>query len=237
MNAKKLLICFLTLCLLLCACGKTDLAQGETPGSEPQTEQTTGVGETSSAPASQPSNGTTCTQTPSGSAQKAQAGTGQGNNSGGAGTAGSKAPGNTSGARNPNSPAATAEQPQKQNTISLSITCKNAIHNGILEDPNYAGVLPENGVIFSSSAVQIESGDTVMQVVKSTLKSNKIVYQIASDGYIKSIAGLGEFDCGAQSGWLYKVNGVQPSISTRYYTLQPGDQVELIYTCKQGDVS
>ena len=56
-------------------------------------------------------------------------------------------------------------------------------------------------------------------------------------GYIKSISGLGEFDCGAQSGWLYKVNGVRPSISTRYYTLKPGDRVELIYTCKQGDVS
>lgn len=236
MNAKKLLICFLTLCLLLCACGKTAPAQGETTGSEPQTEQQTGVGETSSAPAALPSNAETNTQTPSGSAQKVQAGTGQGNSTGSKGNTGSKTSGNS--AANPQkTPATTVTQPQKQNTISLSITCKNAINNGILENPNYAGILPENGVIFSSDAVKIESGDTVMQVVKSTLKANKIVYQIGSDGYIKSISGLGEFDCGAQSGWLYKVNGVMPSVSTRYYSLKPGDRVELIYTCKQGDVS
>lgn len=236
MNAKKLLICFLTLCLLLCACGKTAPAQGERTGSESQTEQTTGVGETSSAPAALPTNAATNTQTPSGSAQATKASAGNAGNSGASSGSGSKTSGNSA-ANAQKTPVATATQPQKQNTISLSITCKNAINNGILDDPNYAGVLPENGVIFSSDAVKIESGDTVMQVVKSTLKANKIVYQIASDGYIKSISGLGEFDRGAQSGWLYKVNGVSPSISTRYYTLKPGDRVELIYTCKQGDVS
>lgn len=236
MNAKKLLICFLTLCLLLCACGKTAPAQGETTGSEPQTEQATGVGETSSAPAVQPTDSTSGAKTSSGSAQTTKGSTGNAGNSGNSGSSGSSSAGNSA-ANTQKTPAATATQPQKQNTISLSITCKNAINNGILDDPNYAGVLPENGVIFSSDAVKIESGDTVMQVVKSTLKANKIVYQIASDGYIKSISGLGEFDCGAQSGWLYKVNGVMPSVSTRYYTLKPSDRVELIYTCKQGDVS
>ena len=186
------------------------------------------MGESSSAPAALPTNAETNTQTPSGSAQPTKGSAGNAGISGNSSGSGSSSAGNS---------AATTTQPQKQNTISLSITCKNAINNGILDDPNYAGVLPENGVIFSSDAVKIESGDTVMQVVKSTLKANKIVYQIASDGYIKSISGLGEFDCGAQSGWLYKVNGVSPSISTRYYTLKPGDRVELIYTCKQGDVS
>ena len=47
-----------------------------------------------------------------------------------------------------------------------------------------------------------------MKVIKRALKANNITYSIDSGGYIKKINGLGEFDCGQQSGWLYRVNGI-----------------------------
>lgn len=124
----------------------------------------------------------------------------------------------------------------KTQTISLSVTCRNAIDCGILDDPNFQGVVPENGVYVDKGSMEFTAGETVLTVLKRCLKSQKIVYQIDSSGYVKSIGGLSEFDCGAGSGWLYKVNGAQPNVSCKYYTLQAGDRVEFVYTCKMGDV-
>ena len=59
---------------------------------------------------------------------------------------------------------------------------------------------------------------------------------ISSSGYVRMIGGLSEFDCGAYSGWMYKVNGVLPSVSTKSYPLKDRDKVEFVYTCKMGDV-
>lgn len=132
------------------------------------------------------------------------------------------------------SPAGT-DAPKTQ-TISLSVTCRNAVDYGILENPNFKDVVPENGVYFENSAVEFESGESALTVLKRCLKAQKIPYAV-SGGYVKSIGGLSEFDCGAGSGWLYKVNGEQPGVSSKYYTLQAGDCVEFIYTCKMGDVS
>ena len=130
---------------------------------------------------------------------------------------------------------ATTETPQTQ-TVSLSVTCQNAIAYGILDNPNFQGVVPENGVYFDNGAVEFTAGESVLTVLKRCLKSQKIVYNIGSDGYVKSIGGLSERDCGAQSGWLYKVNGELPQVSCKYYTLKAGDRVEFVYTCRMGDV-
>ncbi len=128
-----------------------------------------------------------------------------------------------------------AETP-KQNTASFTVDCKNAIDYGILENPNFAGVLPQNGVIFSDGNVQFSEGESVMTVLKRALKSQKIACSVPN-GYVRSIAGLSEKDCGETSGWLYRVNGKLPTVSCKFYTLQAGDRVEFIYTCRMGDVS
>ncbi|MGN0571828.1 MAG: DUF4430 domain-containing protein [Candidatus Fimenecus sp.] len=127
------------------------------------------------------------------------------------------------------------EVPQTQ-TVSLSVTCHNAIAYGILDNSNFQGVVPENGVYLDNSAVEFTAGESVLTVLKRALKAQKIVYQVNASGYVKSIGGLAEFDCGAQSGWLYKVNGELPNVSCKYYTLQAGDCVEFVYTCTKGDV-
>lgn len=129
------------------------------------------------------------------------------------------------------------EQPKLPYAISLSVDCSNAVAYGIRDNEAYKKIIPENGVIFSSDNIEISDGETVLNLLKRTLKANKIVYQITSGGYVKSISGLSEFDCGSNSGWLYRVNGVQPNVSSKSYKLSTGDKVEFIYTCKNGDVS
>lgn len=124
----------------------------------------------------------------------------------------------------------------KPSMVSLTVDCKNAIDYGILDNPNFAGLLPQNGIILSDGNVQFTEGESVMKVLKRALKSQKTVCQITSGGYVVSIAGLAEKDCGETSGWLYRVNGELPNVSCKYYTLQAGDRVEFIYTCRMGDV-
>lgn len=125
--------------------------------------------------------------------------------------------------------------PPKQNTISLTVDCKNAIDYGILENPNFKDTLPQNGIILSDGNVQFTEGESVMTVLKRALKAQKTACSIPN-GYVRSIAGLAEKDCGETSGWLYRVNGELPNVSCKYYTLQAGDRVEFIYTCRMGDV-
>lgn len=47
--------------------------------------------------------------------------------------------------------------------------------------------------------------------------------------YVRAIGGLAEFDHGAQSGWKYSVNGVDPSMACGSYVLSDGDVVAWRY--------
>lgn len=139
---------------------------------------------------------------------------------------------------------ATTKQPSpvatlpKQETVALSVTCRNAVANGIHKWPGYGVVVPENGVIFENGAVAFTPGETVLDVLKRTLKEQNIALS-EKRGYVRSINGLSEKLRGEQSfpqsGWLYRVNGEFPNVASDQYKLKAGDRVEWIYTCKPGD--
>ena len=50
-----------------------------------------------------------------------------------------------------------------------------------------------------------------------------------SAAYVKGINNLYEFDKGANSGWLYFVNGVRPVKSCGAYVVENGDVIEWKY--------
>lgn len=224
---NRVLPLLLILCLLLCACQKQPAAEGL---SEPLAESNAVSENTVILPAESASSPESGESTPDSN----------GNPSAAKQTADSTPKSDTGANGVPAPPENQDVQPPavppKQNTVSLTVDCKNAIDYGILENPNFAGVLPQNGVIFSDANVQFTEGESVMKVLKRALKSQKTVCQITSGGYIVSIGGLAEKDCGETSGWLYRVNGELPNVSCKYYTLQAGDRVEFIYTCRMGDV-
>lgn len=227
---NRVLSFLLILCLLLCACQKQPTAEGVSESGA----ESVAVSENMSAPSA-----ATVISTADGESVP-DAGANPSEVSQNAGgmpdtpKADASANGATAPPQEPNvqSPAETP----KQNTASFTVDCKNAIDYGILENPNFAGVLPQNGVIFSDGNVQFSEGESVMTVLKRALKSQKIACSVPN-GYVRSIAGLSEKDCGETSGWLYRVNGKLPTVSCKFYTLQAGDRVEFIYTCRMGDVS
>lgn len=225
----------LILCLLLCACQKQPTAEGSSkPHAQDSVvlENTQADAEFSSGASASPTESRADTAVNGNSAAPASPkGQGAAQLSDSAVQDSPDAEGNKSN----QSPAAAAPSP-KQSTVSLIVDCKNAIDYGILNDPNFKDTLPQNGVIFSDGNVQFTEGESVMTVLKRALKAQKTVCQITSGGYVVSIAGLSEKDCGETSGWMYRVNGELPNVSCKYYKLQAGDRVEFIYTCRMGDV-
>ncbi len=87
-------------------------------------------------------------------------------------------------------------------------------------------------VITSDNSVEIENGKTtVMDVLKTVLDNSGVNYIIKGGDYVSEIDGLGEFNEGKNSGWLYSVNGeTPPTTASSSYKLRDGDVVLWYYT-------
>ena len=65
---------------------------------------------------------------------------------------------------------------------------------------------------------------------------DNMLFDADGDGaYVEGIHNLYEFDCGALSGWMYKVNGWYPNYGSSRYQLKDGDVVEWRFTCDLGN--
>ena len=129
-----------------------------------------------------------------------------------------------------------AEHPK--NVCSLSVTCKTLVNNEALSEEK-RGLVPENGVIFSASDISFSEGESVFDVLKREMIENKIHLEFSitpgyNSAYIEGINNLYEFDAGAHSGWMYRVNGIFPNYGCSEYKLKSGDKIEFLYTCNLG---
>ena len=124
-------------------------------------------------------------------------------------------------------------------TCTVSISCAAILENIDQLDAEKTDLVPADGVLLASTAVEFAEGESVFDVLKRVCRENKIhmefsetpVYQSA---YIEGIGNLYEFDCGEGSGWMYRVNGEFPNYGCSRYTLADGDTVEWVYTCDFG---
>ena len=121
----------------------------------------------------------------------------------------------------------TTEAKQEQSCEFL-ISCKTVLSNKSALQSNYQ--VPAGGKIYEKK-MEFEEGDTVMDVLKRTGVDIDI-----SKGYVAGIDGLYEFDCGKNSGWMYRVNGKFPNYMAGKCKLHDGDKVEWLYTCVRGDL-
>ena len=96
-----------------------------------------------------------------------------------------------------------------------------------------------DGEVIIDSAVnsdykeKITAADLSKDVCKE-LKIPVIFSGIGSLCYLQSMNGLGEFDHGPESGWLYAVNGEYQGMGCADYMLSGGDTVEWRYTLDLG---
>ena len=127
----------------------------------------------------------------------------------------------------------------KTYTCTFSIECSTILNNLSLLDPDKLEMVPSNGVILPKTTVTFYEGESVFDVLQRLCKDKGIHMEaswtpIYNSAYIEGIHNLYEFDCGALSGWMYRVNGWYPNYGCSRYQLQQGDIVEWRYTCDLG---
>lgn len=123
-------------------------------------------------------------------------------------------------------------------TCTISINCSNALLQDTL-NADLRALLPEDGWILPETEVAVQEGDSVFDVLLRTARTYQIHMEYADtpiydSAYIEGIANLYEFDAGAESGWMYQVNGVFPNYGCSAYTVADGDVIRWVYTCDLG---
>jgi hypothetical protein len=125
-------------------------------------------------------------------------------------------------------------------TCTLSIECSTILNNLDLLDPDKLEIVPSDGVILAKTTVTFYDGESVFDVLQRVCKKKGIHMEASwtpmyNSAYIEGIHNLYEFDCGALSGWMYKVNGWYPNYGCSRYQLSDGDVVQWRYTCDLGN--
>ena len=123
-----------------------------------------------------------------------------------------------------------------QDTCTVTIVCDTVLDNRDSLNEEKAPFVPADGVILPKTTVSFAQGDTVYQVLQKVTQAADIQMESSwtpmyDSYYVEGINHLYEFDCGPESGWMYKVNEWFPNYGCSAYTLKPGDDIVWCYTC------
>lgn len=123
-------------------------------------------------------------------------------------------------------------------TVTLEIRC-DTLSNDMskLENPAIEEYIPKDGVILEKTTYKGTTDNTVFDALNTLCRNNDIQLEfnytpIYASYYIEGINYLYEFDCGPQSGWMYKVNEWFPNYGCSSYYLKDGDTIVWCYTCE-----
>lgn len=138
----------------------------------------------------------------------------------------------------PSKPAETTPPPvPPAGSCTIAIYCDTILHNMDSLSPGKAEFVPGDGVILYPVTVDFYEGETVFDVLKRVCDIVGIPLEYSwtplyDSYYVEGIHQLYEFDCGFESGWMYKVNGWFPNYGCSSYFLKDGDVIVWAYTCK-----
>ncbi len=124
-------------------------------------------------------------------------------------------------------------------TCYLTISCATILDNmGDLTEGKES-LVPQNGILFPRTKVSFYPGESVYDILKRVTKENRIHMESSftpmyNSAYVEGIGNLYEFDCGANSGWMYCVNGWYPNYGVSRYVPQDQDEIQFNYTCDLG---
>ena len=119
---------------------------------------------------------------------------------------------------------------------TISIRCDTILDHYDDLDPAKAEFVPDDGVILATVKVPFADGETAFDATKRACEAYGLQIEYSwtplyNSYYVEGINHLYEFDCGAESGWMFKVNGWFPNYGASSYILQDGDAVMWEYTC------
>ena len=125
-------------------------------------------------------------------------------------------------------------------TCTISISCATILNNMDKLDPAKKDFVPSDGWILKKTTVTFEKGESVHEILKRVCREKGIHMEstytpVYDSAYVEGINQLYEFDCGSESGWMYKVNGWFPNYGSSQYEVSNGDNIAWVYTCDLGD--
>ena len=123
-----------------------------------------------------------------------------------------------------------------ENLCTITIRCDTILNNTNLLDEAKAPYVPADGVILPEVTVEFTSGETVFDVLQRACEAADIPLEYSwtplyDSYYLEGINHIYEYDCGAESGWMYQVSGKYPNYGCSSYEVKPGDRIEWRYTC------
>ena len=129
----------------------------------------------------------------------------------------------------------TNENPQ--NLCTITIRCDTIFDNADALEEAKAPYVPESGEILPVTTVEFTPGETVFDVLQRVCEASELQLEYSwtplyDSYYVEGINHLYEFDCGFESGWMYKVDGWFPNYGCSAYELQGGEEIVWYYTCK-----
>lgn len=129
-----------------------------------------------------------------------------------------------------------ADLAEGDQTVILSIRCDTILSNMDRLQEELRPLIPADGILLPATEVGMPEGATAYDLLMKAAKAAGLVVNASgSSAYIVSINGIGEYDCGELSGWMFLVNGERPSTGCGGYSLQEGDRIDFCYTCDLGE--
>lgn len=128
-------------------------------------------------------------------------------------------------------------KPETKMSCTIEIRCDTILNNMQDLKPGLDVYVPDSGTILPTTTITFTEGETVFDVLKRICDARGIQIEYSytllyGSYYVEGINNLREFDCGQQSGWMYKVNGWFPNYGCSEYILDAGDEIVWCYTCK-----
>ena len=124
----------------------------------------------------------------------------------------------------------------EDNVCTITIVCDTILDNLDNLEEEKAPYVPKDAVILPETRVSFTEGDTVFEVLQKVCTAAELQIEYSwtpmyNSYYIEGLNHLYEFDCGPESGWMYKVNDWFPNYGCSAYTLKNGDDIVWCYTC------
>lgn len=128
------------------------------------------------------------------------------------------------------------ESENTDNICTITIRCDTIFQNPEKLETAKAPYVPEDGVILPVIRVEFVPGETVFDVLRRVCDAADLQIEYSwtplyDSYYVEGINHLYEFDCGFESGWMYKVNGIFPNYGCSAYELCGGEEIVWCYTC------
>ena len=123
-----------------------------------------------------------------------------------------------------------------QNLCTITIRCDTIFDNADALEAAKVPYVPEDGEILPVTTVEFTPGETVFQVLQRVCEASERQLEYSwtplyDSYYVEGINHLYEFDCGFESGWMYKVDGWFPNYGCSAYTLTGGESIVWCYSC------